>query len=79
MVKFLAFLIILVILFGLDTTRSIIGGAFWVIVIIAIVGAIWAFINAVSPKKEDGKKDYSWIAFVILGIVILYSLICKCQ
>ena len=59
MVKFLAFLIILVILFGLDTTRSIIGGAFWVIVIIAIVGAIWAFINAVSPKKEDGKKSFT--------------------
>lgn len=72
--KIVGVLVILALLFGLDGMRSIVGGAFGVIfVILLIVGGlllIFAFIDWVSPKNKEGKKDYSWLYIVaLIGII----------
>lgn len=72
--KIVGVLVILALLFGLDGMRSIVGGAFGVIfVILLIVGGlllVFAFIDWVSPKNKEGKKDYSWLFVVaLIGII----------
>lgn len=60
MVKFAAFLIILVLLFGVSTMREIVGGAFTLIVGFLILCAIICFINwafSLTPSKELTEEE----------------------
>ena len=63
MIKFLAFILILCVLFGVEATRSFIFGAFgfifWVIVILAAIGLVIDYVEKhnTPDKKEARKKE----------------------
>ena len=56
MIKFLAFLLILIILFGLEATRAIIFGSFgfifFIIAGIILIGLIISFIESAKPGED---------------------------
>ena len=84
MIKFLAFILILCVLFGVEATRSFIFGTFgfifWVIVILAAIGLVIDYVEkhntpekkeAREKAKEKSKGENDSVAWIILGVFLV--------